>query len=29
MEEKEIYKDIIIIIVEDILPIKEEKLIKF
>jgi len=29
MEEKEIYKDIIVIIVKDILPIKEEKLIKF
>jgi len=28
MEEKEIYKDIIVINVEDILPVKEEKLLK-
>ena len=28
MEEKEIYKDIIVIIMEDILPVKEEKLLK-
>jgi len=28
MEEKEIYKDIFVINVEDILPVKEEKLLK-